>query len=390
MTFTTLLILACALALGFATATGRLSPKHYPVLLAYASGLLIGTFAGLEPGETAVLQTVMRVAVALAIPALLLQTSLAQLRGLGRSGALAGLCVWAGAFAAAGVALGVFAQAPTDVALILAVFTGSLANMQAAGTAMGVPDTTLVAANLGDIVAGGVLFAGLSSVGPGLLRRVLGRGAGGGGNTGGGIIDPVDRADLVGEKAYILPAGRQGAAARLRDWVRAVSAAAGALGVGLGLDALLGETTVPSELVILGTATVVSVGLAGAVLPRGAGQAGARLGDGLMIVFCVLVGTGASLGDLAGEALSWAMSMGGFLAVELGVAVILARALRVDADTFSLALAGAVYSPAFVGPVAIAAGRRDALPVGIVWGLIGLALGTPAAPALVAYFPAPN
>ena len=386
MSLTSVLILGLAVGFAWATATGRLSPKHYPVLIAYALGLLLGTFAGLDAEEKALLQRVMRVAVALAIPALLLQTDLGQLRQLGRAGALAGLCVWAGALTAAGLALGVFAEAPTDTALTLAIFTGSLANMQAAGTALGVAETTLVAANLGDIVAGGMLFAALSSVGPGVLRRVLGRG--GGPATREATMDLVDPVDSIAEVDE-LPSGED-TWMGWRAYGLTAAATVVALVAGLGLNALLGPSAVPAELVILGASTVVSVAMAATVLPAGAGEAGARLGDGLMIVFCLLVGTGASLADLAGESLHWALFMGAFVAVELGVALVLAKALRVEADAFLLALAGAIYSPAFVGPVALAADRRDLIPVGIAWGLMGLALGTPAALAFVAYFPAPN
>ena len=102
-----------------------------------------------------------------------------------------------------------------------------------------------------------------------------------------------------------------------------------------------------------------------------------------MIAFCLLVGTAASLGDLYGEALGWAWRMAVFLAIELSVALALARACGVGAGAFLLAVAGAVYSPAFVGPVAHAARRPDLVAVGVLWGLVGLALGTPAALAFV-------
>ena len=379
MTAATLSILLLAAGLAVATAAGRLSPKHHPVLIAYAVGLSIGATDYLSPDERAVLRAVMRGCVALAIPALLLQTDVAQLRRLGRDGLLAGFALWVGASVAAVIAVGVFAEAPTEVALVLAVFTGSIANLQAAGLALGVEESALVAANVGDVAAGGLLFLGLTGFGPrvvgGVLRKRKPENI--------RAASPGASATAAGRAHVQLPTPEW------KWWGFAGAAAAGSLVVGLGLASLVGATALPPELLVIGAASVVSVAVARAVGRLELGTAGARLGDGLMMAFCVLVGTGANVFAVAGEAVRWAVLMGGVLSVEVTVALLLARVLRVDAKAFLMALAGAVYSPAFVGPVAHAARAHGAIPVGIAWGLIGLALGTPAALAFAAYFPAP-
>lgn len=358
--------LALAVLLAVAVVAGRLSPKHYPVLLAYAIGLAIGATGGLTEADRVLLDAAMRAAVALAIPGLLLASSLARLRALGREGLLAGACVWGGASAAAALLLVVAGGPVTDVALTLAIFTGSLANLQAAGLALGVPDTTLVAANLGDVITGGGLFLLLTSVGPGVLRWVLGADAGPTGSTG----PPAD-ADT-------------GSPPGPTAWLAAAALSVGCLAVGLLASAVLAGPALPDELFVLGAAAVAAVAAASTFVSGPVAAAGTRFGEGLLIAFCLLVGTGASPGALYGEALAWAGFMGAFLVVELAVAVGLARLFGLRADPFLLALAGAVYSPAFVGPVAHAARRPDLVAVGVAWGLLGLALGTPAALALVA------
>ena len=350
-------------------AAGRLSPKHYPVLVAYALGLLLGSSGWLTEADHRTIDAAMRTSVAVAIPALLLQSHVRQLRAVGCAGLLAGLCLWVGAATAAAGMVALLGQTPAEAALSLAIFTGSLANLQAAGLALDISGTTLVAANLGDVVAGGLLFLLLTSIGPGLVGRVLRK-------------RHRRTRTLQDEGAPApLPAA---IVLRPRHWMAATLLSVGALAVGLLLEAVVPVSPLPAELLILGGATAAAVICASAIVRARVAAAGTRLGEGLMIAFCVLVGTAASLGDLYGEALAWAWHMGAFLLIELSVALALARACGVDVGTFLLAVAGAVYSPAFVGPVAHAARRPDLVAVGVLWGLVGLALGTPAALAFVA------
>ena len=366
--------LALASILGLAVVGRWLTPKHYPVLVAYALGLSLGTSGWLGEGDLAVLSTAMRASVAIAIPALLLESSLRHLRLLGRSGTVAGLSVWAGACLAAASMVGVFGQPAREAALSLAIFTGSLANLQAAGVALGVTPSELAAANLGDVVAGGLLFLLLTSLGPGVVRAVLRK-------------RPPDDLEAATSPAVPLDLARDDSAPLSgRAYAYAVLLAAGAIGIGSLAAALLSSSGVmlSGELVILGLATTLSIAAASTFVSPEVATAGARIGEGLMIAFCFLVGSAADLSTVYGEALTWALNMGLFLLIQIAAALAIARWLGVEGGTFILALAGAVYSPAFVGPVAHAARRRDLIAVGVIWGLIGLALGTPVALAFVA------
>ena len=156
--------------------------------------------------------------------------------------------------------------------------------------------------------------------------------------------------------------------------------------VGLGLAAaasvMLPQAVgvhVPRELLVIGGATALALALANHRRVARVVPAAASLGEGLLLGFCVLVGTLAEWSQVGWAALQWAGVMGVFLIVQIGVALALAWGLRLGGGAWLLALTGAVYSPAFVGPIAQAADRRDLVPVGVAVGLLGLASATPLA-----------
>lgn len=81
-----------------------------------------------------------------------------------------------------------------------------------------------------------------------------------------------------------------------------VFAAGATLGGGLLVDALLGERETADEFVVIGTAVLISVALGSSVVTPPTAEAGAAIGDGLLIAFRLLVGTGADPTALASAA----------------------------------------------------------------------------------------
>ncbi|MCA8926318.1 MAG: DUF819 family protein, partial [Planctomycetes bacterium] len=105
-------------------------------------------------------------------------------------------------------------------------------------------------------------------------------------------------------------------------------------------------------------------------------RAGPLLGDYLLVVFCLAFGCLADLRELAtsgGVLCAWTLCV-----LLLGVAghAALSRLAGIDRDTCVLTHTAAIYTPAFVPPVAANLGNRALVLSGISAALLGIALGT--------------
>lgn len=135
------------------------------------------------------------------------------------------------------------------------------------------------------------------------------------------------------------------------------------------------------ELSILGLSALFAITIGQRLWRTSTGEhdiakAGQKLGEYLMLVFCVLIGWSADWTAVGPEALVWAGQMGLFLLIQVIVSLVLAKALRIEPALYLMALIGSIYSPAFVPPIATTTKRYDLVPTGVFIGLIGLALGT--------------
>ena len=102
----------------------------------------------------------------------------------------------------------------------------------------------------------------------------------------------------------------------------------------------------------------------------------AHLGDYLVIVFCVGIGSQV---DLAGLRLANLELIGLGLSIIYGAIVLhygLCWLAGIDRDTAIIASAAAILSPPLLGPVAERLGNRQVLISGLTTGVAGYALGT--------------
>ena len=336
-----------------------------PVLVAYAAGLCLAVTLGPPVALAAFAKTATGLTVLVAIAALLLGAQVGRLRALAGVGLRAAGALWIGA-AVATLTLLLIDVALQPTALTLAIFTGGLVNLQAAGQAIGIPAAELGAANLGDVVAGGLLF--LALLGP--LWPLVAR----------SLPEPMVRVQLGDASTPAAPPQPSTGAT-----IVALSLTATSVIVGLGL-AYAAVGAADEVLVLLGvSAAAVACAqlLAGREDADALVHAGTIVGDLAVLAFCVLIGWQSELREVGPAAVGWALTMGAFLAVQLGVALALARSWGVGAGAFLLAVAGCVYSPAFVPAFAQRVGRPDLAPLGIAVGLLGLLAATPLALAVV-------
>jgi len=330
------------------------------VLLCYALGLGLSATFGSPILLHGPVHSLIQACVVIAIPAMLLSASWTQLKKLGAPGLKAAFSLWAGAAVAAFSLLLLVDAGSIRIGMIIAIFTGGLANLQAAGLILGLDEFSLVAANLGDVIAGGILFLIVTSIGWPLLRRLYG-------NQKTGSADLETTANFDNETVSLKPSA----------FFKALGLALAAVGLAAGLSMLFPAEFL--ELMVIGLGALVAISIGERLFKKevaNVAQAGQQLGEYLMLVFCVLIGWSADWTDVGPEALVWAGQMGLFLFIQVTVSLVLAKAFRVDPALYLMALVGCIYSPAFVPPIATTTKRYDLVPTGVFIGLIGLALGT--------------
>ncbi|MFK8054589.1 MAG: DUF819 family protein [Saprospiraceae bacterium] len=334
------------------------------VLLCYALGLAMSAAFGSPTLLHGPVHSLIQGCVVIAIPAMLLAASWSQLKKLGLTGFKAAISLWIGAAVAAFTLLYLVDVGSIRIGMIIAIFTGGLANLQAAGLILGLDEYNLVAANLGDVIAGGMLFLFLTSIGWPILKKLFGLSSKQ--NEHSSAVDP-DAEVIVGQSPTRM------------DYLKSFGLAVGCVALAGGVSFLLPSEFL--ELGILGLGALLAISVGQRLEKSNGAQnqiatAGQNLGEYLMLVFCVLIGWSANWTAVGPEALVWAGQMGLFLLVQVAVSLVLAKALRVEPALYLMALVGCIYSPAFVPPIASTTKRYDLVPTGVFIGLIGLAIGT--------------
>ena len=327
-----------------------------PVVLSYAAGIAVALWPGLTV-DAGLAGAIIAGTVLLAIPLLLFPSDLRRWLRLARSTvasfllAVLAVCISA---TAAYLLLGARLPAAADVSgMLTGLYTGGTPNMNAVAMARGVDENTFILVNAADVILGSVYLLFLMTLARPLLARVF------------PPFVPV--ADEPG--ADTAPAPAPGA---WRGGVLAVllSLSLGALAAGASV-LILG--TLSDAFIILAITTLAIACTASArvrALPHSY-----EIGQYLLLVFCITIGTQADLGKM--------LEAGSFLllyasCVLLGAVTLHllgAWLLRVDVDTTIITSTAAIYGPPFVGPIAKVLGNRAVVVSGMTAGVFGLAIG---------------
>jgi uncharacterized membrane protein len=344
-----------------------------PVVLCYATGVVLGNLGVVTPGSAAadtaaLLQTG---TVALAIPLLLVGTDLRSWAELARPALVSYVLAVVSVVIVTVVLAPRFAlgAAPDRIAgMTVGVYSGGTANMAAIGTALDVPQATFVALNAADLFVGAIYLLVLLTVAQRLLARILPAPPD---LRAGGDPEVADATDPFA----VVPRPRQ---------------VAGAVALGLGiLIAVAGLALVALTPVVEGEAVLDSDAFATAVVlgitTLGLGLSLVRrirerpgtyaTGQYLFLVFAVAIGTLANVAELAASITSVVPYVVAVLGSAVALHLLFARVLGLDHDTVIITSTAAVFGPPFVGPVAAALRNPDVVPSGMTTGVLGLALG---------------
>lgn len=328
-----------------------------PVGICYLVGMAAANSKlTLEPDVS---QATAAVAVLFSIPLLLVSVDYVSWLRLARSTIEAFALCLVSVVVTAVVAGALFGQRVTEgwkvAGMLVGVFTGGTPNLAAVGTALHASPDTLLAAHLSDVLVCSPYFFFLLALAPRLYSRFL----------------PSFR---PGPGAASSPRREDGSRTSLPDVLR--SLALGALLVLIG--ALVSKIAPADFREVVAILAVTSVAVA-ASFHRGVRKmAGSTVvGDYALLVFCVAVGTLAQISRVTSGS-NGALLL--FTATVLVASTLLHLALcawrRIDRDTAIITSVAAVFSPAFVPPVADALANREIVPSGVLTGLIGFAVGT--------------
>ncbi len=347
-------VLTPALAL-LAAARWRAAAVCGPVVLCYAAGVLAAN-VGL-PVDRELAMEVSGVAVAIAIPLLLLSVDVVGWLRLARSTVLSFAICLAAVMCTSALASWIFAQSVPcsgDVAgMMVGIYTGGTPNMAAIGRALGVDAELFVMVNAADIVFGSAWLLVLLSFGPKLLGRFL---------------VPFQGATDVVTEAVETGAGLPPPVAVLKG----LGVALACVGIGVGLSLLVPQGASDAVAILGLTTAAVAASTRPAIR---AIECTWDVGQYALLIFCIAIGCLADADELAaasGALLAFtAVAMFGAIFIHLGLCAL----LRIDRDTAIITSTAAVFGPAFVAPVAERLGNRQIVLSGITTGLVGYAVG---------------
>lgn len=332
-----------------------------PVVLCYAAGIVAANLPGVRVNQQLAM-SLNEGAVALAIPLLLFSTDLKKWLTLGWKLLLSFSLACLAAVVAAGAVAWLFRHHTDEwwkvAGMLVGVYVGGTANMSAVGLALETRTETFVLLSAADVVAGGAWLLVLLTIG----QRVCGL-----------FLRPFTAEahhELIEHPGETLSVWtKKHVPAMVTGFALAVAMALVAAGASIGLYRKLDVMTV--------LLTLTALGILASLIPQVRALKGPyELGEYVLLIFCVAVGSLADVRQLAGGS---AMLFGFVVAVML-TAIVLHLALcwvfRIDVDTALISSTAAIFGPAFIGPVSASLKNRALVGPGLTMGLAGIALGT--------------
>ncbi len=325
-----------------------------PVLVCYAVGFVMANVPIAFNDHVA--NEVASAVVPLAIPLLLFETDILKWAKGSRNtivafviAVLASLIVLPSMFM---TFEGQHAELASITGMLTGTWIGGSPNLLAVGAALGVGKETLATTNIADVVVGGIYLLMLLT----FARPLLGK-----------VFPPPENPTPMIIETSDLTTGQ-----RFKQGVLSLLLALLILGFGVGVSLLVAGKIVAPWVIL----TITTGGVAASFLPKIRElKASYEVGNYLILVFCVAIG---SLTDLSALATTGSFVLM-FTAVSLVSAIALhftvCRLLKIDVDTTIITSVATVMGPPLVVPVARRLNNQEAFVSGVTTGLVGYALG---------------
>ncbi len=345
--------------------------KIGPVMILYATGVVVGNLPWLPPGTKQIQELVTTAMIPLAIPMLLFNCSFkkGQTRIVGKAllgGVIAVVTAVILGFLLFRNHLG--PEAAKIGGMATAVYIGGTVNLAAVQQMLGAQESTYIMMNTYDLIVSALYMAFLLMAGITLFRKFL----------------PVDKSKISDQAKKELAEEVKKAEAvnpyagffrheNLMQILKASGLTLVIVAVSGGVALLLPKDYFMLTMILL----LTTLGIAASFLkPVKKLEKSYDAGMYLIYIFSIAV---ASMADFSQMDLSQEIYLAGFLTfavfVSLGLQALLAKLMKVDADSMVVASVAMINSAPFVPMMAAAMGNREALVTGITIGLIGYAIG---------------
>lgn len=358
-----ILLILPALAIRFLQGT-KVGQIFSPVVACFAFGIAFGNLGWLQL-EDATFEPLAAVTILLAIPLLLMTTDFKSwlFRSKPALKAIAVACL--------GVAMSIvvtklaFGYLQKDSNMILAMIgaclIGSSANMSAVGIALKAEGTLFTLVTTSDVLCGALFFLYLVGIAPRLYRLIL----------------PSEQAALFSH--HTVDVNHSKSVLRWRQlafWTDS--------GAALGVAILSGAVAAGFTYLITGSlrddvflVTLTLSGMAFGLLSKKVRnlKTADAAGQYLLLVFSFAIGLRADFSSMLGDSRAVLMLVAATYALTAIFQLLLFRIFRIPSDTAVMATAGTVFSPVFIGQVAVTLDNKQVILTGMVTAIMGYALG---------------
>ena len=341
-----------------------------PVVMAYVIGILIALF-GLLPLSEAVSKNFSEISIMIAIPLLLFSANIRAWLKHAKSTVLSFFYAILAALISAVVFSFLFKDKLDEVwnqsGMLVGVFTGGTANMQAVGIGLGVSPETFAILNAAEILCGGIYLIFLTSVAHKVYGQFL-----------------PNYVYTEKEKEESIVSGE----IKTKNVLIAIALSIGILALTFGIamlvtlilpsdnipdGSLLARTMKKTTLIILVLTTLAVISSFFRRIRKLEGSFEA--GDYLLLVFSIAIGMRSNFAELLSTGGTIILYTAGCMLLTVLIHLVLSKISKVDRDTTIITSTAAIYGPAFIGQIATVMKNRQIVFAGMATGLVGYAVG---------------
>lgn len=326
-----------------------------PVVMSYIVGILVAMWS-IVPLDPAISKSFSEISIMIAIPLLLFSAEIRAWVKHAGSTVLSFILAIVAALLSSTFFAFLFRDKIEEVwnqsGMLVGVFTGGTANMQAVGLGLGVSEETFVVLNAAEILWGGVYLLFLTSV----AHKVF------------GAFLPQYVYHNRESKEVLASDGLN-----LKSIGQALLLSLGTVGITAGSSFLIFGDLSKTTYIIL-VLTTLSV-IASFYRPIRKLEGAFEAGDYLLLVFCVAIGMRSDFLELLNTGGNVILFTGGCLFFTILIHLGLSRLFKIDRDTTLITSTAAIYGPAFIGQMASVMKNREIVFAGMATGLVGYAVG---------------
>ncbi len=244
-------------------------------------------------------------------------------------------------------------------AMLVGVYTGGTPNLNAIGLALEANENTFILLNASDTVCGIIYLLFLTSIAPILLAK---------------IFPPFQAPTNTSQDDASSPMTTSPPSnIRLFNFGQILLLTFGIIGASLAITYGFtgGLDNIVWIILLLTTFSVLA-----SLSPKIRQIKGSfKMGEYLLLIFCVAIGMLADLSKLIAEGSTVLLFTASVMFLAIGLHYLLAAIFRIDRDTVMITSTAAIMGPVFIGQIASVLNNKDLVFSGMATGLMGYAIG---------------